>query len=337
MNIKEIAKLAGVSKATVSRILNDSPLVREGTRKKVLDIIKYVDYLPNYLARSLKIKETKTIGVIVPDIGNPFYFEVLRGIEKILDKKGFNIMLCNSDYNREKELKYISLLASKKVDGIIVAPCSEESKGIKNLLIWNIPFVIFDIPQTKLKTNSILVDHSQCSYIGTKYLIENGHKNIVAIDIFRHTKSKSKFILGYLKALNEHNIPVKQEFIQEASPDIVGGYKTIQKLIIQKLHFTGVITICDLMAVGVYKAVNRFNLKIPDDISVVGNDDIPLAKYLNPPLTTIRQPKYLLGYKSTQLLLSQIQNKNHKDIKVIKLDVKLAKRCSVKRRLENAN
>lgn len=337
MNIKEIAKLAGVSKATVSRVLNDSTLVTEGTRKKVLGIIKRVDYLPNYLARSLKIKETKTIGVIVPDIGNPFYFEVLRGIEKVLDKKGFNIMLCNSDYNDEKELRYIYLLASKKVDGIIVAPCSEKSNGIKNLFTWKIPFVIFDIPQTKLNTNSILVDHSQCSYMATGYLIESGHKNIVVIDAFRPPGTKSKFVLGYCKALNKYNISIKPEFIQEASPDIVGGYKTIKKLITEKISFTGVITICDLAAVGVYKAVNKFNLKIPDDISVVGNDDIPLAKYLNPPLTTIRQPKYLLGYKSAQLLLSQIQNKNHHDIKVIKLDVKLIKRCSVKRRLKNAN
>jgi DNA-binding LacI/PurR family transcriptional regulator len=337
MNIKEVAKLAGVSKSTVSRVLNDSPLVTKSTRKKVLDVIKSVGFFPNYVARSLKIKETKTIGVIVPDIGNPFYFEVLRGIEKVLDKKGFNIMLCNSEYNEKKELRYISLLASKKVDGIIVAPSSEKSNGIKNLFTWNIPFVIFDIPQKKLKTNSILVDHSQCSYMATKYLIENGHKNIVVIDAFRPPGFKSKFILGYLKALNEYNIPINPEFIREALPDIVGGYSTIKKLITQKLYFTGVITICDLAAVGVYKAANKFNFKIPNDISVVGNDDIPLARYLNPPLTTIHQPKYLLGYKSAKLLLSQIQNKKHNDIKVMKLDVKLIKRCSVKRRLENAD
>jgi len=337
MDIKEVAKLAGFSKSTVSRVLNNSPLVTKDTRKKVLYVIKSVNYLPNYLARSLKIKETKTIGVIVPDIGNPFYFEVLRGIEKVLDKKDFNIMLCNSDYDEKKELRYISLLASKKVDGIIVAPVSEKSNGIKNLFTWKIPFVIFDIPQKKLNTNSIFVDHSKCSYIATKHLIENGHKNIVVIDIFRPPGSKSKFILGYLKALNEYNIPINPEFILEAAPDIVGGYNTMKKLITRKTSFTGVITICDLSAVGVYKAANKFNLKIPNDLSVVGNDDIPLAKYLNPSLTTIHQPKYLLGYKSAKLLLSQIQNKNHNDIKVIKLDVSLIKRCSVKRRLENAD
>lgn len=337
MNIKEIAKLAGVSKTTVSRVLNKNSLVAEGTRKKVMDIIERMDYLPNYLARSLRIRETKTIGVIVPDIGNPFYFEVLRGIEKVLYKKDFNIMLCNSDYDEEKEFRYISLLASKKVDGIIVAPCSERSNGIKNILTWNIPFVVFDIPQTNLNTNSILVDHSQCSYIATKYLIESGHKDIAIIDAFRPPKTRSKFILGYLKALNEYTIPVKSELIRAASPDIVGGYNIVKKIITEKISFTGIITICDLVAVGVYKAANKFDLKIPDDISVIGNDDIPLAKYLNPPLTTIRQPKYLLGFKSAKLLLSQIQNKNHNDIKVIKLDVKLIERCSVKRRLENAN
>ncbi|GAJ19298.1 unnamed protein product, partial [marine sediment metagenome] len=122
------------------------------------------------------------------------------------------------------------LFGIKKVDGIIVAPVSEKSNGIKNLFTWNIPFVIFDIPQKKLKTNSILVDHYQCSYIATKHLIENGHKNIVVIDAFRPPGSKSKFILGYLKALNEYNIPINPGFIQEASPDIVGGYNAIKKL-----------------------------------------------------------------------------------------------------------
>lgn len=330
MNIKEVGKLAGVSKATVSRVLSNSPLVTEDTRKKVLDVIESVNYIPNYLARSLKIKETKTIGVIVPDIGNSFYFEVLRGIEKVLDKEDFNIMLCNSDYDEKKELRYISLLASKKVDGIIVAPVSERSTGIKNLIKWGIPFVIIDIPQKKLNTNSVFVDHSKCSYIATKHLIENGHKDIVVIDAFRSPISKSTFILGYFKALNEYNIPINPEFIIEETPSITGGYKAIKKLITKKTSFTGVITICDLSAVGAYKALNKFNLKIPNDVSVVGNDDIPLAKFLNPPLTTIHQPNYLLGYKSSKLLLDQIQNKKYNNIKVIKLDVRLIKRRSVK-------
>lgn len=331
MDIKEVGKLAGVSKATVSRVLCNSPLVAKGTRKKVLDIIEQVNYLPNYLARSLKVKATKTIGVVVPDIGNPFYFEVIRGIEKILDKENFNIMLCSSDYNEKKEMRYISLLASKKVDGLIVAPVSEESKGVDNLIKWEIPFIVFDLPQKRLKINSIFVDHSKCSYMATRHLIENGHKNIIAIDFLKHSQASSRFISGYLKALNENNIPLKPELIIEEEANIMGGFKAIKKLLAKKTFFTGAITVCDLSAVGIYKAARKFNFRIPDDVSVVGNDDIPLSKYLNPPLTTIHQPSYLLGYKSAKSLLKQIQNKTDNNVEVTELDVRLIKRSSVKK------
>ena len=324
MDIRDIAKMAGVSKATVSRVLNESEAVAEGTKKKILAIIEEVGYLPNYLARSLKIKKTKTIGVIVPDIGNPFYFEVIRGIEKFLDKK---------------ELRYISLLASKKVDGIILAPSSEDSKSLKNLLFWDIPFVIFDLPQVNYSNNAVLIDHSLCSYLATNHLIKNGHKRILIIDAYRHMERYSKFISGYLRALKENNIEFDDALFQESTPDIKGGYNVIKKVLKNKIKFTGVLTICDLASVGVYKAAKKFNIKIPEDISVIGNDDIPLARYLCPPLTTIQQPKFLIGYKSAELLINNIQNKsnNINDFKTIVLNVKLIERDSVKRRQDYGN
>jgi len=339
MDIRDIAKMAGVSKATVSRVLNESEAVAEDTRKKILAIIEEVGYLPNYLARSLKVKNTKTIGVVVPDIGNPFYFEVIRGIEKLLDKKGFSIMLCNSDYIEKKELRYISLLASKKVDGIIFAPSSEDSKSLKNLLSWDIPFVIFDLPQINFNNNAVLIDHSLCSYIATNHLIKNGHKRILIIDAYRHMEVYSKFISGYLRALKENNIEFDDALFHESTPDIKGGYNVIKKVLKNKIGFTGVLTICDLASVGVYKAAEKFNIKIPEDISVIGNDDIPLARYLCPPLTTIQQPKFLIGYKSAELLINNIQNKSSiiNDFKTIILNVKLIERDSVKRRQDNGN
>ena len=339
MDIRDIAKMAGVSKATVSRVLNESEAVAEDTKERILAIIEEVGYLPNYLARSLKVKNTKTIGVVVPDIGNPFYFEVIRGIEKLLDKKGFNIMLCNSDYNEKKELRYISLLASKKVDGIILAPSSEDSKSLKKLFSWSVPFVIFDLPQINYSNNSVTIDHSLCSYIATNYLIKNGHKKILIIDAYRHMERHSKFISGYLKSLKENNIEFNNALFQESSPDIKGGYNVIKKVLKNNIEFTGVITISDLVAVGVYRAANKFNIKIPEDISVIGNDDIPLARYLCPPLTTIQQPKFLIGYRSAELLINNIHNKSSivNDFKTIVLNVKLIERDSVKRRRDNGS
>jgi LacI family transcriptional regulator len=334
MNIIEIAQLAGVSRSTVSRVINNSDRASIKTKKKVLEVIKNTGYIPNNIARSLKIKKTMTIGVLFPDIGNPFYFEVLRGVEKKLYEKDFNIMLCNSDYDDSKELRYISLLASKKVDGIIAAPCSENSKGIALLQKWDMPFVLIDIPQNNIKTNGIFVDHSYCSYIATNYLIENGHKRIAIIDAKRNTKNKSKFVKGYAKSLSEHGIPIDKEIILERYPDINNGYIVIKKLIKNKIDFSAVITINDLLAVGVYKAASQVGLNIPGDLSVIGNDNIPLSKFLHPPLTTIHQPKLSLGYKSAELLLEYVKGPNnpYQRLRTLTLDVKLIKRGSVRRK-----
>ncbi|GAI95635.1 unnamed protein product, partial [marine sediment metagenome] len=214
----------------------------------------------------------------------------------MLDKNGFSIMLCNSAYNEEKELKYISLLVSKKVDGIIIALSSEDSKSLKKINNWGIPYVVFDLPQIKDIENSVLIDHSLCSYLGTNHLIKNGHEKIIIIDIHRQTKDYSRYITGYIKALNENGISVNKDLIQETTADILGGYKILKKLLQSKIIFTGILAISDLIAVGVYGGAKKYGLKIPDDISVIGNDDIPLAKYLSPPLTTIYQPKFLIGY-----------------------------------------
>ncbi len=334
MDITHIAKLSGVSKSTVSRVLNNSKKVNINTRKKVLKVVEDTGYIPNNIARSLKLKKTKTIGVIFPDIGNPFYFEVLRGIEKKLYEEDFNIMLCTSDYDDNKELTNISLLASKKVDGIIAAPNYENSRGVALLQKLDIPFILTDLPQDNLKTNGIFVDHSKCSCTATDYLIENGHRRIAVISAKRNADTTSKFVQGYMRSLSEHGIQVDNSLIVECYPNIYNGYLTIKELISNKIDFSAVITICDLLAIGVYKAARRFGLKIPEDISIIGNDNIPLSKFLTPPLTTIHQPKILLGYKSAELLLRYVKNKDKpkKSHSTVTLDIKLIKRGSVRRK-----
>ncbi|MCL6087721.1 MAG: LacI family transcriptional regulator [Actinobacteria bacterium] len=335
MNIKDIAKLANISKSTVSRVINNDPKVHKDTREKILQIIKNESFIPNNIAKSLKTKKTKVIGILVPDIGNPFYYEILRGIESLLDKNNFNMMLCNTEYDSKKELKYISLLMSKKVDGIIIAPSSSISKGVNLLYEKNIPFVVLDIIQDYIKTNCVLVNHFKVSYSATSYLLKNGHKEIFILDAYRENKSLSNFRNGFIEAMKENKILIKDYYLNEASPDIIGGYKTLKKIINSKYNITAIITICDLAAVGVYKAAKELGVTIPDDISVIGNDDIPLARYLNPSLTTTRQPKFKLGYKSAEILLDCIKNENFnkENVKIYELDTKLMIRDSIKRRI----
>ena len=234
MNIKYIAKLANVSKTTVSRVLNNSPLVKKETRDKVITVIEKEAFLPNYIAKSLKTKRTKVIGVVFPDIGNPFYYEILKGIETLLDKNDYNMMFCDTRYNDQKELKSLLLLLSRKVDGVIIAPSSPYSKGVELLYEKNIPFVVLDILPKNIKTNNFLVDHYNVSYVATNYLIENGHKKIFIIDNIDKYESKNKFTnfqKGYIKAMKKNSIPIRDYYINRVYPDISGGYKIFKEII----------------------------------------------------------------------------------------------------------
>lgn len=334
MNIRDVAKLANVSKSTVSRVLNNNSNVSEETRKHVLRVIEEKGYTPNLIAQSLKTKRTKTIGIVVPDIGNPFYYEILRGIEKVLDRYDFNMIFCNSEYDPAKELRYFLLLASRKVDGIIAALCSEESRSVKPLMDTNVPFVLLDVMQKHERTSLVFVDHFKVSHTATFYLIRCGHERIVAIDALREPYTESSFVRGYRKAMEESGLPIAEGFVQETSADISGGYQAIKRLVSAGVEFTAVVCICDLVAVGVYRAAKELRLRVPENISVIGNDDIPLAKYLAPPLTTVHQPKYKLGYKSAKLLIEHIQSGTHDNekVKIVELPTRLIIRDSVAKR-----
>ena len=191
--------------------------------------------------------------------------------------------------------------------------------------------MLIDIPYLGIKTNGVFVDHSMCSKLATDYLINNNHKRIAIIDVKLRNQKKSGFFTGYAEALKENKIPLDENLFIEAYPDINNGYLAIKKLVKDGIDFTAVITINDLLSVGVYMAAKRLKLKIPEDISVIGNDNITLSRFLNPPLTTINQPKLSLGYKSAELLLKNI-NEKHIDTantQTIILGVKLIKRGSV--------
>jgi LacI family transcriptional regulator len=320
--IKDIARELGISESTVSRALSDHPKIKNSTKEKVRQTAGKLNYQPDLIAKSLKMKQTKTIGLIICDITNPFYPEIIKGAEDYANKHNLNIFLCNSDYDLERQKNYLNVLTGKKVDGIIISPTGENNNEVADFLMQNeIPFVLIDIkPEMKVKTNCVYTDNEYGTYIGVSHLIKLGHKKIALIN-GPHTSPCRQMIKGYLKALNKANIPVNEKHMIVCNLKIEGGYRAVRDLLkLEKEEIpTAAIFISDITALGAYEALHEANLKIPEDFSIVGFDDIPGSKYFSPPLTTIDQPKYELGEFAMKLLVNQLNNNNweHKHIKIL--------------------
>ena len=320
MTIKEIAELAGVSTATVSKILNGKDKdISEATRKNVLDIVEREGYIPNGIAKSLRIKNTKTIGIIMPDVMNLFFSELARGVEDAAEKKGYSVILCNSDNKESKEEKYIQILQEKMVDGIILT--ASENSVKRSLRRRKIPMVLLDRDiSTDEKVGRITVDNEEGTYNATKLLIEKGCKNIGFISSNKSTKSSAQRLQGYENAILESKINFDKNKIFLQNYTIETGYKGTVSLL-EKTNIDGICCGNDLIAIGAIKALKERGIKIPQDVKVIGFDDISISKYMDPPLTTIRQPIYEMGEEAVGMLIDVINNKEMEMSKVLKTEL----------------
>ena len=329
-NIKtiiDIAKIAGVSKSTVSRALTNDPMIKKETKDRVMSIIEQYKFYPNYLARSLRTAITHFIGVIIGDINNPFYFDVIRGIEKTANGRNFNFLLVSAEYDYFKEIRNLKTLISKKIDGILVSTTVYNPDIIPILTDSKTPFVFVDMQPFNENFDFVYTDQIQSGFMATDYLIKRGHEKILMI-YGPKRRFENPFIKGYKIALNKENIKIDKDLIIECQLFLEYAYAAAFELkIFNKKNITAIIT-SDHISQAIYKAVNDCGLKIPDDISVFGNDGIPLVKYFKPPLTTIFQPKYEIGKIATEILLDKIDDKSTKN-HIIELKPKIIERESV--------
>lgn len=333
ITIKDIARLANVSITTVSRVINNkSEGISEATRSKILEIIKETNYQPNTIARGLVTKKTKSIGLIIPDITNPFFPDIARGVEDSANIYGYNVFLCNTDDKIDKENDYIKALKEKYVDGIIFTSSSiTESKHISEIMNNNIPIVMIDryIKPERRKICGVFLDNYKGGYLATKHLIDLGHNNIACISGPLYTESAKERLRGYKDALAENNIKINEEIIIEGDYKIKGGALALEKLL-DKKYITGVFACNDLMAYGAYKTLKANGYKIPNDISVVGFDDIQLSQIMEPQLTTVKQPSYDMGLMAMRMLIKLIEGKRLSK-KIINFEPQLIIRQSTKR------
>lgn len=330
ITIKDIAKKAGVSITTVSKVINNKDeSISDETRNRVKDIIKELNYQPNALARGLITKKTKTIALVLPDITNPFFPDVARGVEDYSNKHGYNVFLCNTDDNYKKENDYINLLKEKRVDGIIFSSANSGSDKTKFIHKIDIPLVAIDRAYNENECFGIFTDNLTGGYIAAKHLIDLNHKKIACITGPKEIRNSIERVNGYKKAIIEAGIELDESLIAYSDFKIDGGYKAGIELMKNK-DITAIFACNDLMACGVYEAAYDMGLRIPDDISVVGFDDVQIIKALNPKLTTIKQPIYKIGQEAAKMLIKLIENKKINE-NIINLDVELVTRGSTRK------
>jgi len=289
-------------------VLNDTRYVSEELRQRVLSAVDELGYQPNALARSLRMKRSHTIGMILPDNTNPYFAEIARSIEDASHRQGYSAILCNTDGDPAKELTYIQVLLEKQVDGIILV--SVGGTGAQNALLQNSTAVVMvDRADPLLYCDSVQVDNVQGGWLATRHLLNLGHRRIPCLAGPSTVVPSDGRVLGYRNAMCE--TPDAQAHIRVLEGDFHAdsGYELTRMLLDETPMPTAIFACNDLMAIGAMRAIQERGLRIPQDISVVGFDDITLSRYIPPPLTTIAQPKYKMGQLALQLLLERINEK----------------------------
>ena len=310
ITINDIAKMAGVSKGTVSRVINDKiEGVGEEVRERVKHIIDEVGYKPNQLARSIVTSKSKTIGLIIPDITNPFFPKLVRGIEDFAFSKGYTVFLCNSDEDTKKEEYYLCNFIEKRVDGIILAPSRKSSTKLNQLFSdYNRPFAIVDRQIEGLNCDiSVSSDNIKGAYIGVSHLINQGYKNIVFLGGDKELSNTKLRYEGYLKALGENAMQLNSEIVMYGQYTLGAGEELMKELLNKQYEFDAIFAACDLIAIGAIRVLKEHSLKVPGDVAVMGYDNIYISELIEPSLTTVEQKIYEIASKVTQMLIQKIE------------------------------
>lgn len=329
VTIYDVASFAHVSVTTISKILNHKDFdISDETRERVLAIIKELDFTPSGLARSLVTKKTNVLGLLIPDISNQYFADMARGVEDGANRLGYNVILCNTDENHRKELEYLHLLQEKGTDGIIIVPIAESEKLFTEEFNYDKPFVILDRVYENMSSDIFQVrfDNVKGGYFATRFLTQEAHKRIGIITGPSKSRPSKDRLNGYKAALAEAGIPVDKSLIYEGNFKFESGFEGAKYLLKQRV--SAIFATNDIMACGVYKAITSAGLKIPNDISVMGYDDIMLSDMLDPPLSTISQPKVDMGRIASEMLIKQIKKEKISTEAVF--EPKLIKRKSVR-------
>ncbi|WP_316677672.1 substrate-binding domain-containing protein [uncultured Tolumonas sp.] len=327
--MKDVARLAGVSTSTVSHVVNNTRFVSDEIRERILKAVADLNYSPSALARSLKLNQTRTLGMMVTTSNNPFFAEVVAGVERICYQRGYTLVLCNTEGDPERLSHNLEVLLQKRIDGLLLM-CTEVRSASSEVFGRHppVPMVVMDWGPLGSIADQIQDNSEHGGYLATQHLIAQGHRRIGLITGPRNKLPAQRRLDGYCQALQEADIPFRPEYVVEGDFEFAGGISAMQQLLSLSERPTAVFAGNDVSAVGVYQALYRAGLRVPQDISVVGYDDIELARYLTPPLTTIHQPQEELCRQAVDTLLERIQGADDAP-RIISLEPTLIQRESV--------
>lgn len=326
--ISDVAKLSGLSKTTVSRVINNHPYVSKENKEQVLKAMKELGYAPNPSARRLRGQLTTTLGVIVPRIVNPFFSYLVNSIEQTAYKKGYQVLICQSNEDKEKELAFLNLLKTKQVDGIIMTAIENDWNTIEPFINYG-PVVLCNEYINHAAVPMIRLDQYKGTYIGVQHLIERGHQKIAYCTggLFDEQGKDKDRNHGYQKALKEAGIAINPKWIFVNQHTIEDGKQVIKQILEMEDRPTAIFTGSDEIAGGMMIEAKEHGLTIPADIAIIGFDDQPLAEMLDPKLTTIRQPVDQMGEKSVEVIIEMLNNPEM-EIKNYELPIELVVRKS---------
>lgn len=318
VTIYDVAREAGVSMATVSRVVNNNPNVKPQTRKKVFEAIERLGYRPNAVARGLASKKTTTVGVVIPDISNAIFAEVARGIEDIANMYHYNIILCNADKKKDKEIRVINTLLEKQVDGLLFMGGAVTDEHVQAFKTANVPIVLCATTDENGTIPSVDIDHESAAFEAVQTLIKNGHRSIAMIcGTLQDPSNGYARFQGYKRALEEAGLPYDESYVRIGNYRYESGVEAMRYFLELPSRPTAVFSATDEMAIGAIHCIQDAGLRVPDDISVISVDNSRMASMVRPQLTAVAQPMYDIGAVSMRLLTKLMKKETVENPRVV--------------------
>jgi LacI family transcriptional regulator len=307
ITIKDVARLAGASVATVSAVINRKGTASEATKRRVEEAMRALDYHPDNLARSLKTGKSKVIGMLVPDVSNPFFIEVMCGVEETARKHGYSVILSNSNESPEQEQAGLDIFYSQRVDGVVLA-CASGETAYDRRTLRRFPIVLIDrLPSASYAGGAVIIDNAEAAYTATKYLIGLGHKRIAIIAGRTDLSLGRDRLAGFRRAMSEADLTVRESDCREGDFHPESGYRSGVELLKPAKRATAIFSCGNGMTLGLMRALNELEVSCPRDVSVLTFDDFPWANYFHPQMTAIAQPAHEMGQQAMQRLLTILQ------------------------------
>jgi LacI family transcriptional regulator len=310
VTLRDLARVAGVDPSTVSRVLNgdETLTVKEETRRRILRAVEELGYVPNPLARGLRTRRTDTVALLVPDIANPFFPEIILGAERVLSESGMQLILANTDERIERERGLIEALRARFVDGFILATAMTHDETVGELAREGVPFVLVNRAHRDTQ-HYVVTDDRRATAEMVRHLVSLGHRRIAHLSGPLYTETGLDRLRGYREALLEAGLPFREEYVVEGDFKESSGYTGVRRLMAVDPPPTAVVAANDLMAIGALAALKADGVPVPRRVSITGFNDIPLAAHVQPPLTTMRMPRLEMGMASARLLLALLEGR----------------------------